>query len=351
MNLIPLGPSRLVRQARQEALMSHEGPGVSLLLNSTSELTREIRRVCEAASAAQGQEKRLVVRIAATLAGNKSMGMDLEMWIREGLVDSVIAMAESLDGFEANTSGLREIVRAAHGTNVKVLAGIDATNRPELTREVNYAAAANAYAAGAGGVFFATYYPQPKRYPYDDAATGRLRFMGYPDLLARQDKKFRLGTSPQPGSEMRLGLRNQLPAPLEPGQRGQEITLEVTDDAADKAQKDELWRPELRVFLQHLMEDDEIRLVWNGEEVPRSSQRWADWIYQLRPNPGYAVNGYRIHVDLNGRLPRVGTNTLRVDVLKKDAQLIHPITVAEVAVVLQYLPHRNALRPDETYID
>ena len=42
MNLIPLGPSRLVRQARQEALMSHEGPGVSLLLNSTSELTREI---------------------------------------------------------------------------------------------------------------------------------------------------------------------------------------------------------------------------------------------------------------------------------------------------------------------
>lgn len=319
--------------------------------DTMTEWVREIRRVCEAASAAQGQEKRLVVRIAATLAGNKAMGMDLEMWIREGLVDSVIAMAESLDGFEANTSGLREIVRAAHGTNVKVLAGIDATNRPELTREVNYAAAANAYAAGAGGVFFHTYYPQPKRYPYDDAATGRLRFMGYPDLLARQDKKFRLGTSPQPGTAMRLGLRNQLPAPLEPGQRGQEITLEVTDDAADKAQKDELWRSELRVFLQHLMEDDEIRLVWNGEEVPRSAQRWADWIYQLRPSPDHAVNGYRIHVDLNGRLPRVGTNTLRVDVLKKDAQLIHPITVAEVAVVLQYLPHRNALRPDETYID
>ena len=61
---------------------------------------------------------------------------------------------------------------------------MESTNRPELSRPSVRAAAANAYAAGVHGVFFHTYYPTPQRYPYDDGAAGRLRFMGHPDLLS-----------------------------------------------------------------------------------------------------------------------------------------------------------------------
>jgi len=124
--------------------------------------------------------------------------------------------------------------------------------------------------------------------------------------------------------------------------------LEVCDDVGGRSSLGELWRCELRVLLQHLTYEDEIRLVWNGDEIGASDYRKADWTYHLRPRPDYAVNGYRLHVDLKNlnRLPQVGTNTVRVDVLKKDPQLIHPITVADVELVVQYLPHRNALRDD-----
>ena len=52
---------------------------------------------------------------------------------------------------------------------------------------------------------------------------------------------------------------------------------------------------------------------------------------------------------LKSRLPRTGVNEIGIKVVEKDAQLIYPITVAEVALVIEYLPHRNALRDEEEY--
>ena len=315
-----------------------------------TEWMRAIRRVCDEAAAAQGRAKRLVVRIGATLAGNRAMGMDVETWIKEGLVDAVIGM-QVVGGFENDTLGLRDFVQVAEGTDVRVLAGIESTNHQELSRNVARAAAANAYAAGAAGVLFHTYYPSAKRYPYDDEATGRLRFMGHPDLLANLDKKYRLGLPFNENTAPSYGLVEQLPAPLAYGDPVHECRLEVGDDVASRAAVGELWRCELRVLLQHLTYRDRVRLLWNGEEIPEDAWRKADWTYQLRPRPDYAVNAYRLHVDLKqlDRLPQTGVNILGVEVLEKDAQLIHPVTLADIELVVEYLPHRNALRDDEEY--
>jgi hypothetical protein len=318
-------------------------------IETMTEWMRAIRTACDSAAKAQNRSKRLVIRVGATLAGNKSMGMDVAAWIKEGIVDSVIGM-QVVGGFENDTSGLREIVSEAEGTKVTVLAGME-SNRPELSTETVRAAANNAYAAGARGVLFHTYYPTPKSYPYNDAAAGMLRFMGHPDLLVHKDKRYWLGIANNPKTAQQYGLTEQLPAELEPDQQGQEITLEVSDDVAEKSRLGELWRCELRVMLQHLAYNDEIKMVWNGDEISSSDYRKADWTYNLRPRPGYAVNGYRLHIDLKGidRLPNVGANTIRVDVLKKDPQLIHNITIADVDLVVEYLPHRNALREDDDY--
>jgi hypothetical protein len=100
-------------------------------------------------------------------------------------------------------------------------------------------------------------------------------------------------------------------------------------------------------MLENMMHYDEVRVTWNGLEVPDEAQRWADWTYQMRPLQ-IDVWGYRLHVDLTkGMLPKVGRNTLRVDVLKKDEKLIYPISVNEVELVVEYLPHRHGLRHDE----
>ncbi len=315
-----------------------------------TEWMRDIRKTCDDASAEQGRSKRLVVRTGSTVAGNKAMGMDLETWVRDGIVDAVLAM-QVVGGFDSDTTGLREIVAAAQTKNVKVLAGIEAANQPEFTVELNRAAATNAYAAGAKGVLFHTYYPMPGRYPYDNDATGRIRFMGHPDLLAQQDKTFRVSVTKRAGSANSYGLSEQLPQALTHGEAGEPIRLEVSDDVVGMARLGQLWRCELKVMLQHLAYEDQVRLLWNDQEIPESQWRKADWTYQVRPRPEYAVNGYRLHVDLKeiDHLPCSGVNTVQVEVLKKDPQLIHAITIVDVELQVQYLPHRNGLRADERF--
>ena len=255
---------------------------------------REIRQACDLAAKEQGRAKRLVIRIAGSLEGNRSLGMDLESWIREELVDSVIAMPVT-HGYEAGAPELRKVVEATKGTRVKVLAGINNASNPQDTREVFAAAVANAYAAGAEGVLFHTYYPDPDRYPYDDSAMESMRFMGYPDVLAHRDKRFRIGSNPKPDTPPKYGVPWQLPLELVPGEKGKEIRLEVADDLAAKAGEGELWRCELQVMLQHLMHTDKVKLWWNGKEIPEARWRKADWTYQMRPRPK-KYRGYRLHV-------------------------------------------------------
>lgn len=313
----------------------------------TSTLTdwmREIRAVCKRAAKLQNRSKRVVVRIAASLEGNLAMGMDLKKWIQEGLVDTVIGMPFT-HGFEGGASQLAQVVKATAGTEVKVLAGMGIDKHK--SRESYYASAVNAYAAGADGILFHTYYPGPNMYPYTDAAFENLRFIGYPDVLAHKDKLFQITSNPKPDMAPKYGIPWQLPAKLVPGEPGPEIRLEVADDVAAKARAGELWRCELKIMLRHMMHTDKVRLWWNGKEVPAEMQRFADMTYQMRPRPR-GSRGYRIHVDLKGDwLPQVGPNTLRVEVLEKDAKLIHPIRITYVELAVDYLPHRNGLRPDE----
>ena len=308
---------------------------------------RQIRAVCEEAAADKGRRKRLVVRVGATIAGNQAMGMDVATWIRDELVDTVIAMPVG-SGFECNTSHLQELVETTRNTRVNVLAGQDSVGTPQ-TREVHHAAAANAYAAGAKGIIYHRYYPHPNRYPYDDSDFGRIRFMGYPDLLRHKDKCFRMGQNMDRDTSRNFGLAEPVPTELAPGDPGPTFTIEVSDDLSAKAKLGELWSCELKIMLDSLMHDDVLRLRWNDCEIPLADQRWADWIFQMRPRANH-VRGYRLHVQLKDDwLPKVGANTVQVELLKKDEKLVNPVTVSEIEIVVKYLPGRHGLRPEEQY--
>ena len=306
----------------------------------------DIRAICNQAAQDQSRAKRLVVRIAATLPGSIAMGMDIDSWIHQGLVDTIIAVPV-VGGYESDVANFRQIVEAARGTDVKIMGNITSQGKHE-TREVTTAAACNIYAAGGDGVFFPTYYPHPGRYPYDDAALGRLRLLGHPETLRYKDKSYRI-VPPERDNATKFGEKDQLPAYPNPGDLGPEITIDVSDNF-NSIDVERLWRCELRVMIQNMVHHDRVRLVWNGEPVDDNFIRIADWTYNIRPHPDHAVLGYRLHVDLKEvGLPLKGSNTVRLDIIEKDAKLVHPISVAEVEIVVQYLPHRHGVRNEERF--
>ena len=316
--------------------------------DTLTEWLRQIKQLCVEAGEAQGRRKRLVARVPATVSGNALMGHDLTRWLQEGIVDTLVAMQAGGD-FSSETGRLRELAELTSGTDTTLLTGLDSVG-DEQTEKVHRAAVVNAYDAGSDGILYWRYYPAPHRYPYTTEDYNRLRYLAYPDYLTHQDKVFHVGPSERERAPaISLGLEEQLPRDMIVGEPV-EVSLDVADDIAAKEEAGELWGCELRVMLHEFMHHDEARFHWNGVEIPDERIRRVDWIFQMRPSVG--LRGYRFHVSLGNSAPSLpikGTNVVKVELLKKDQQLVHPVVLLDVDIAVEYLPHRNSLRLDEPY--
>ena len=320
----------------------------------------EVRSLCDKAAEQQGREKRLLVLAAASLEGSKALGIDLETMIREGIMDTVLAMPpHKLGLMEQHPAGIAELIEAARGTDVKIIKGISNIIRHDAfqnaTREMQVAQASNAYREGAHGAFFSTYYPSG--YPYSDADFETIRYMGHPELLAHKDKHFAVRQGPN-GPEDTPGdylSPNRLPVELKVGEQGAPQTLYVSDDLSAKKELGELSRCELRIRILSLIHSDTFDLWLNGEQIPRQHQEWLDWTYSVRPVPGNTrlIDTYWITVDLLrlGPLPSLGDNTIRVDLKSHDPRCVPPVLLHDVELVVEYRDHRHAPRRDEWWQD
>ena len=111
----------------------------------------------------------------------------------------------------------------------------------------------------------------------------------------------------------------------------------------------ELWKCELRIMINNLMQNGDVSIVWNDKKISSEKIRKADWIFQMRPRPDY-VRGYRLHVPLKEEfLPKKGENTISISLNSKDPQLVLDIEITDIDIVVEYLPHKNAIRDDEVY--
>ena len=325
-----------------------------------TQFVRDARALCDRAAEEQGRPKRLILRASSSLSGAKRLGIDLETMIRERVADTVLAMPPHKSGFpEPNPRGVAELVEAGREAGVRVVTGIQTTIRHDAyasaTREMQAAQAANGYAAGARGVFFATYYPSG--YPYSDSDLANLRFMGHPGLLAHRDKHFfvRQGPNAPDDSPGDYGSPHPLPVELAEGKRGTPQSLFVSDDLAAWHAKGELARCELRLRLLNTVETDTFEVYLNDRRIPREHQEWVDWTYAIRPMLGNTpmAQYYWITVDLMrlGPLPGVGENSVRVDLKTHDPRAVPPVMLHDVELVVQYRDHRHAPRRDEWWQD
>ena len=141
------------------------------------------------------------------------------------------------------------------------------------------------------------------------------------------DKTFHMGPGNDRGkSEKIFRVTPQLPKTLSLSEQPTPINIYVADDIESKHSMGELWKCELRIMINNLMQNGDVSIVWNDKKIPPEKIRKADWIFQMRPRPDY-VRGYRLHVPLEKDfLPKKGENTISISFSIRFIALVSVLT-------------------------
>lgn len=379
-----LGPTRMnflqeeVRKERflifEELLSRYESDGVELDLSidnefgpmcrfraidqyasALTEWIRQLREVARNAEAAQGRRKRIYVRVpASTQARWKSIGYDVETWVFEKLIDGLVCITQNKR--ETRTDRLvcldqdmdiTDAVALTKGTECRVLVGLASSLGRQIekiaTPPMTWAAAAMAYDRGADGFGFASGMWAPHGWPWGAEEYSTLRLLGHPDLLATADKTYFVPSqSNGPGRRgaLRDG-RDVLPIELA---EGETITLpiRVVDDLEKWESLGRIESVQLWVRMTSDASSDEFDVRFNGDRLPESIRRGSDMHFRVMEDFFISPYGSAYFYTLPPKFyPKLGQNAVTVKLLKRDPKLKSARQVYDVALSIQYMPHRN----------
>jgi hypothetical protein len=184
------------------------------------EFVRDVRTILDEAAKRRGHALRLVTRVPDGPARAKELGLDVEAWLRAGLIDAVIAG----NGFTFGSNQLNQWVSLGHHHRVPVYGVIERMphgfarfGTPETLR----AAAATLWARGVDGLYTFNFY-NTAEYPLLDELSD-------PAQLARLPKEFLLDACSVPNNA--TVSKTPLPLTLQPGTPAI-VPLLIADDPA-----------------------------------------------------------------------------------------------------------------------
>ena len=168
-------------------------------------MTEWVRKVYRAVKRS-GKQRELAIRIPYSIEGCYAVGMDVEAWLREGLVNVLIGQAFSGPELLDSTVDFRPLVAAAEGTGCRVHAAlqshVDSDRLGEATIEMVRGAACNYWAQGVDGLYLAHWFGN---WPYQASFYEKLREVPYPEVMAARDKIYYIptvtGRYPNPTTE------------------------------------------------------------------------------------------------------------------------------------------------------
>ncbi len=311
-----------------------------------TEFLGRIRRRLDAECSRRGRRVELLVRVPPTLTDSRRLGLDVERWIGDGLVDAVAAGG----GFIPFETPIEEFVAAAEGTDCRVYGSLEAL-RPCLDEGALRALAARWWDAGVDGLYLFNYYGTPPE--WKRRVLGELADR---DGLSRRDKRYGLDRCLL-GKEGHGGAFNHahplvsLPVFLEetrPG-GGCEVSLEIADDAESAAADGGLDRCVLGLGLEGLSEGDELEVTWNGRVLPWEERRVSrdGWTAAalagspLDPKIGTTTEeGTLIELDAASPPPRRGENQLRIRLVRGPDCPLRTVVLKEVRLDISYREKR-----------
>lgn len=252
--------------------------------NLLTDMMVKIRRVVLAASHRQGKPILLSARVLPTVELNRYLGLDVERWLKEGIVD-FIAVGGGYDPF---TMPVKEIIDYGHQCGIPVYAcGSVSGLRPPggvsdsgigSNFECWRAFASNAWHAGADGLITFNLFPRNPGTDQTKFVRQVWREIQNPKQLIGKDKLFCVDNLEGfPKTSYMFGtvpVEDRLPIQVDQGATVQRV-LPVGDPIADL--EDRVASLNLRIFLDGLQPNDQVSVQMNGINLSAAPEK-AEWL-------------------------------------------------------------------------
>ena len=217
----------------------------------------DIRQGLDRVGQNKGKHLDLVVRVPPSLADCRRIGLAVDTWLDEGLVDVLIAGG----GFIPFEMPMTEFVTLAHANQCTVLGCFEAL-RPTQDPALLYAAAARYWDAGVDGLYFFNFYSM--------STAWRQRVIGCmadPQQLARQSKRYELDQALRtpPTNQLGLSFRNAIPDVqlARPWTDTLQLELDIADDLPAARQAGYLKKCTLGLAFETLATNVELEISFN----------------------------------------------------------------------------------------
>ena len=304
-------------------------------------MLRRIKRRRDEVSRTTGRKIDLAARVPPTFADGLRVGIDSRTWIREGLVDLLIAGG----GFIPFEMPFEEFVKEGRESPCQIYGSLELlrfmtgpTRDPRITRAI----AQRYWKAGADGLHLFNYFAQAsswKQQLFREIADSR--------KLERLDKRYQVDTrrwragswGSHGGAFSSAVPAVQLPVLLSEAEPGPALWLSISDDLEAAQTDGSLSKAFLRLQFDDLTSRDEMEVTLNGETLPDTSLSRSHlerfWNKNDYPDGGRFLEGtveYRVE-----RPPlRSGRNRVEVRVKKRNPKLRKPLVLSMVEVLLYY---------------
>ena len=318
---------------------------------------RELKKVAIKAEKTQGRRKRLYVRIPS---GPSSMwkipGFEVETWVTEKLVDGLICISPYKKETPQNALlmldqdlDLSAAVQLTRGTGCRVLAGFTSFLGRQLesnaTPPMTHAAAALSYDQGADGFGVCSGAWSPNGWPWTPTEYATLRSLGHPELLATEDKMYKVRS-------LAMGKRD--PEPLFPIKdpilpislsEGEPLILpfRVTDDLPKWHGLGRVKSVSIQVKVSNIEPSlDKMEVSLNDFTLPDSIRQEIDTHFRTLKNIATSPYGYIMDYHLPPEhYPKKGKNQVAITLTKKDPKIQATIDVIDVDCSIEYRLHRH----------
>ena len=311
-------------------------------------MTDWIGRVHEAVKKS-GAERELVVRVPSNIEEALSIGLDLEMWVKRGIVDAFIGEPFSAPHRIDPNTDFSPLAALVKGTTCRCIAAIhshvDSDRLAEAPISMVRATACNYWEQGIDGLYLAQWFPH---WPYQADFYERLREIPHPDIMEAKDKYYYIPTENarphEPWTTTQLPMKMEVNRPVT-------AKFTISDNLPRWDKVGRVHEVLLRVGIAGTTELERIRFSLNGKGLPESILRKINQMYRMsgprnRSGPTY---WFIFRLDL-AHFPRQGENELEVTLLERDPDVLGEVSLRDVELELKYLMgrhfHRGSVDPD-----